>query len=117
MRALLLALAACSVPATQFEPLGPQDCTPQPMRGTKMHDEDGDGVVDACDPEPNNPRQTILFFAPMTPDDPTFAMQAMWTKLADAWRNDATGATTNAGDLTRAGMLADVELTMRANIA
>lgn len=47
-------------------------------------DSDGDGVGDACDPEPANPRQHRALFATLTPDDQPFTLTGDWTQGADA---------------------------------
>jgi hypothetical protein len=56
-------------------------------------DTDGDGVGDACDPEPTIPRQQFLLFATMQPDDQplmTKVGSGTWTQQADAMRYDGT---------------------------
>jgi hypothetical protein len=73
--------------------------------GTTLHDEDGDGIVDdcdvcphiadpaqtdtdgdrvgdACDPEPTNPRQHIVFF------DPFVTIDSSWTNLGATQASD-----------------------------
>jgi hypothetical protein len=57
-------------------------------------DTDGDGVGDACDPEPAIPRQSLALFAPMTEpaSDTLFwsASTGTMTELGDAWHYDGT---------------------------
>jgi hypothetical protein len=57
-------------------------------------DSDGDGVGDACDPEPTIPRQRLVLFATMQPGDQPFATAqsgSTWTQLADSVANDGGG--------------------------
>jgi len=55
-------------------------------------DSDRDGVGDACDPEPANPRQHIALFATMRPGDQPFTPSTFnggsWTQLADSLAYD-----------------------------
>ena len=54
-------------------------------------DADRDGVGDACDPEPTNPRQRIALFASMRPADQPFSQvmsDGSWTQLADSYAYD-----------------------------
>ncbi|HEY4177143.1 MAG TPA: hypothetical protein VGM90_09940 [Kofleriaceae bacterium] len=48
-------------------------------------DTDGDGVDDACDPEPDNPRQTIAVFDPMTAPRPELTING----ASSVYANDA----------------------------
>lgn len=57
-------------------------------------DSDGDGVGDACDPEPTNPRQHIALFASMQPTNNPFTPNTLggaWTQLADSYAYDGGG--------------------------
>ena len=57
-------------------------------------DADGDRVGDACDPEPANPRQRIAFFTTMRPGDQPFTTNTSagaWTQLADGFAYDGGG--------------------------
>jgi hypothetical protein len=49
-------------------------------------DTDGDGVGDACDPEPNQPRQRIALFATLQPGDQPLVLRGtgVWTQRPDA---------------------------------
>jgi hypothetical protein len=51
-------------------------------------DSDGDGVGDACDPEPDNPRQHIVVFDPFTSLDPAWHPNGSTTLLGDSIRLD-----------------------------
>ena len=56
-------------------------------------DADGDGVGDACDPNPATPSERIALFFPFTPDDPLEAtVQAGdgWQPGADSWQTTGT---------------------------
>ncbi len=56
-------------------------------------DSDGDGVGDACDPEPTNPRQMLAYFSALLPGDTAFQVAAgVVTPGADAWTVDGTGS-------------------------
>lgn len=46
-------------------------------------DSDGDGVGDACDPEPALPRQQIIFFDPFTRVDPVWSLNVGATVVND----------------------------------
>jgi thrombospondin type 3 repeat protein len=54
-------------------------------------DSDRDGVGDACDPEPSNPRQHFALFATMRPGDQPFTTAGTWTQLADSFAFDGNG--------------------------
>ena len=59
------------------------DNCPQ-LANADQKDTDGDRVGDICDPEPNNPRQSILLFSPMTGPDPSYTATG-WTFGSDSW--------------------------------
>ncbi|MGE5186973.1 MAG: thrombospondin type 3 repeat-containing protein [Acidobacteriota bacterium] len=70
-------------------------------------DLDGDGVGDTCDPEPTVARQSIALFTPMTGPDPSFALDAGWTYVTDAWHfSGAAGV----GHIHHAMPLANVDI-------
>ena len=49
-------------------------------------DTDGDGIGDACDPEPTNPRQKLALFATLQPDDQPLTLNGTgtWTQDTDS---------------------------------
>src|SRR5260221_977947 len=61
-------------------------------------DSDGDGIGDACDPEPNNPRQHVVVCATMQPNDQPFVVDpgglGTWTHRADSLHYDGMDAGT-----------------------
>ena len=78
-------------------------------------DVDGDGVGDDCDPEPTNPRQRLLQFSAMTPDDQpaTLVGAGVWTQLADAIHFDGT----LSGQVRQSGLtFQDVQVTIGADV-
>lgn len=68
-------------------------CDVCPHISDNQADADFDGVGDACDPEPSMPRQQLSWFAPMAADTPCqFFPANAWTMTGDAWT--VTGAMT-----------------------
>ena len=61
------------------------------LAGTQ-DDGDGDRVGDDCDPEPNNPRQSVLAFVAVEGGQHPFAIEdGTWTPQPDAIRYDGAG--------------------------
>lgn len=53
-------------------------------------DSDGDGVGDACDPEPLVPRQRLELFATLQGSDQPLAVTGTWTQAADSIHFDGS---------------------------
>jgi hypothetical protein len=67
-------------------------CDVCPHLADDQTDSDGDRIGDACDPEPANPRQHLVLFATMRPGDQPLATGGQtWTQNADSIRFDGTG--------------------------
>jgi hypothetical protein len=78
-------------------------------------DTDHDGVGDACDPEPTNPHQRIALFATMQPSDQPFlptAFGGAWTQGADSIAYDGGGYGGLLADLTVANAVVTAGFTI-----
>jgi hypothetical protein len=75
-------------------------CDPCPHIAGNLDDSDGDGVGDACDPQPTIPKQRIAFFDPFTSVRPEWTGMSNMTVSQDVLHAVAVSPQTAFGSLS-----------------